>query len=116
MLPENRNRNPGKKWQLSSSAIPAIYRAGRYAIRTSDYPLRVPETIVFPERLFMRLIKGSLAGLVLSGILAMMPVPGLMGQTTVHIVQAPVGRLQVPRVKLNLTPKNPANPSNVRIS
>src|ERR1700737_5507619 len=49
------------------------YRAGRYAIRTSDYPLRVPETIVFPERLFMRLIKGSLAGLVLAGILAMMP-------------------------------------------
>jgi hypothetical protein len=33
----------------------------------------VPETIVFPERLFMRLIKGSLAGLVLAGILAMMP-------------------------------------------
>ena len=33
----------------------------------------MPETIVFPERLFMRLIKGSLAGLVLAGILAMMP-------------------------------------------
>src|ERR1700731_485214 len=49
------------------------YRAGRYAIRTSDYRSRVPETIVFPERLFMRLIKGSLAGLVLDGILAMMP-------------------------------------------
>src|ERR1700686_5262151 len=63
----------GKRWQLSSSAIPAIYRAGRYAIRTSDYPLRVPETIVFPERLFMRLVKGSLAGLVMAGILAMMP-------------------------------------------
>jgi hypothetical protein len=39
----------------------------------------------------MRLIKGSLAGPVLTGILAMMPVPGLMGQPTVHIVQAPVG-------------------------
>src|SRR6202140_2179833 len=65
----------GKRWQLSSSAIPAIYRAGRYAIKTSDYPLRVPETIVFPERLFMRLIKGSFAGLVLAGILAMMPAP-----------------------------------------
>src|ERR1700720_3292587 len=31
------------------------------------------ETIVFSERLYMRLIKGSLAGLVLAGILAMMP-------------------------------------------
>ncbi len=53
--------------------VPGTYRAGRYAIGTSDYPLRVPETIVFPERLFMRLIKGSLAGLVLTGILALMP-------------------------------------------
>ena len=33
----------------------------------------MPETIVLPERLFMRLIKGSLAGLVLVGIQAMMP-------------------------------------------
>jgi hypothetical protein len=68
------------------------------------------------ERLFMRLIKDSLAGLVLTGILAMMPVPALMGQTTVHIVQAPVGRVQVPRVQLNLTPQHSANPSNVRIA
>jgi hypothetical protein len=75
------------------------------------------------ERLFMRLIKDSLAGLVLTGILAMVPVPGLMGQTTVHIVQAPVGRVQapvgrvqVPRVQLNLTPQHSANPSNVRIA
>ena len=73
--------------------------------------------MVFPERLFMRLIKGSLAGLVLAGILAMIPAPGLMGQTTVHIVQAPVGgRVQVPRVQLNLTPQHAANPSNVRIA
>jgi hypothetical protein len=33
----------------------------------------VPETILSPERLYMRLIKSSLAGLVLAGILAMMP-------------------------------------------
>jgi hypothetical protein len=59
--------------KLSSSAIPAIYSAGRYAIRTSDYPLRMLETIISPERLFMRLIKGLLAGLVLTGILAMSP-------------------------------------------
>ena len=64
----------------------------------------------------MRLIKGSLAGLLLTGILAMMPVPGLTGPTTVHIVQAPVGRVQVPRVQLNLTPQHLANPSNVRIA
>ena len=47
--------------------------------------------MVLVERLFMRLIKGSLAGLVLTGILASMPALGLMGQTTVHIAQAPVG-------------------------
>src|SRR5258708_32404090 len=64
----------------------------------------------------MRLIKGSIAGLVLTGILAMMPAPGLMGQTTVHIAQAPVGRVQVPRVQLNLTPQHTSNPSNVRIA
>ena len=64
----------------------------------------------------MRLVKGSLAGLVMAGILAMMPAPGLMGQTTVHIAQAPVGRVQVPRVQLNLTPQHTANPSNVRIA
>src|ERR1700688_91366 len=97
-------------------AIPAIYRAGRYAIRTSDYPLRVPEAMVLTERLFMRLIKDSLAGLVLTGVLAMMPVPGLMGQTTVHIVQAPVGRVQVPSVQLNLSRQHSANQSNVRIA
>jgi hypothetical protein len=33
----------------------------------------MPETIVFPERLFMKLIKGSLAGPAFAGILAMMP-------------------------------------------
>ena len=64
----------------------------------------------------MRLIKGSLADLVLTGILAMMPAPGLMGQTTVHIAQAPVGRAQVPRVQLNLTPQHTVNSSNVRIA
>jgi hypothetical protein len=42
--------------------------------------------------------------------------PGLMGQTTVHITQAPAGRVQVPRVQLNLTPQLTANPSNVRIA
>jgi hypothetical protein len=46
----------------------------------------------------------------------MMPAPGLMGQTTVHIAQAPVGLVQVPRVQLNLTPQHTANPSNVRIA
>ena len=64
----------------------------------------------------MRLVKGSLAGLVMAGILPMMPAAGLMGQTTVHTAQAPVGRVQVPRVQLNLTAQHTANPSNVRIA
>ena len=55
----------------------------------------------------MRSIKGSLVALILA--LA----PGLMGQTTVHIAQAPVGRVQVPRVQLNLTPQYTANPSRI---
>ena len=63
----------------------------------------------------MRLIKDSLAGLVLTGILAMMPGQSLMGQTTFHFAQAPVGRVQVPRVQMNLTLQHTANPSNVRI-
>jgi hypothetical protein len=65
---------------------------------------------------FMRLIKGPLASLVLTGILAIMPEPGLKGQTTVHIAQAPVGRIEAPRVQLNLTPLPAVNPSNVRIA
>jgi hypothetical protein len=36
-------------------------------------PLRGPKTILFPEGLFMSLVKGSFAGAVLGGILAMMP-------------------------------------------
>ena len=48
--------------------------------------------------------------------LATLIAPGLMGQTTVHIAQGPVGRVQVPRVQLNLTPQHTANPSNVRIA
>src|SRR6516225_5166856 len=59
----------------------------------------------------MRSTKGSLVGLILAGILAL--APGLMGQTTVHIAQAPVGRVQVPRVQLNLTPRDTANPSRI---
>jgi hypothetical protein len=43
-------------------------------IGTSDYRLRVPEATIFPERLFMRLIKGSLAGPVLAGIRMKKPV------------------------------------------
>src|SRR6202140_4623579 len=64
----------------------------------------------------MRLIKSPLAGLVLNGIMAMLPAPGVMGKTTVIFAQAPVGRVQVPRVQLNLTLQHTANPSNVRIA
>ena len=40
-----------KRWQLSSRTIPTTYRVGRYTIRTSDYPSRVPETMVCLKRL-----------------------------------------------------------------
>src|SRR5260370_3786586 len=46
----------------------------------------------------------------------MMPARGLMGKMTAHIAQPPVGRVQVPRVQVNLTPQHTANPPNVRIA
>jgi hypothetical protein len=48
--------------------------------------------------------------------LATLIAPGLMGQTAVHIAQAPVVHVQVPRVRLNLTPQHTANQSNFRIT
>jgi hypothetical protein len=39
-----------------------------------------------------------------------------MGQTTLHIAQAPVGRVQVPRVQLNLPPQLRASSTNLRIA
>jgi hypothetical protein len=43
-------------------------------------------------------------------------VPSLMGQTMVHMAQAPVWHVQAPRVQLNLPPQLRASPSNVRIA
>ena len=48
--------------------------------------------------------------------LATLLAPSLMGQTTVHIAQTPVGRVQAPRVQRNLTPQHTVNPSSVRIA
>jgi len=48
--------------------VPADIRS-----ETSDYPSRMPETTVCLKRLFMRSIKGSLAGLILTGILEIVP-------------------------------------------
>jgi hypothetical protein len=43
--------------------------------------------------------------------------PGLMmGQTTVHLAPAPVGRVQVPRVPLNLSAQSGVSSSNFRIA
>src|SRR6202047_5495196 len=55
----------------------------------------------------MRLIKGSLAGLVLTGILAMMPAPGLMGQTNVRAAGFPQGPTLLPYPLIS-TPANDA--------
>ena len=52
----------------------------------------------------------------LTALATLVVAPGLMGQTTVHIGQAPVGRVQVSRVQLNLPPQLTAGSSNVRIA
>ena len=51
----------------------------------------------------------------LTALAALLMAPSLMGQTSVHIGQAPVGRVQVSRVPLNLPPRLIAGSSNVRI-
>jgi Putative peptidoglycan binding domain len=52
----------------------------------------------------------------LTALATLLIAPGLMGQTTVHIGQAPVGRVQVSRVQLNLPPQLMKGSSNVRIA
>jgi hypothetical protein len=53
---------------------------------------------------------------ILTALATLVVGPSLMGQTTVHIAQAPVGRVQVPRVQLNLPPQLRASSSNLRIA
>ncbi len=52
---------------------------------------------------------------ILTALTTLMVAPGLMGQTTVHIAQAPVGRVQASSVHLTLPPQLRAG-SNVRIA
>jgi hypothetical protein len=58
----------------------------------------------------------SVSLFMLASLTTLVVAPGLMGQTTVHIGQAPVGQLQVSRVPLNLLPQLTAGSSNVRIA
>jgi hypothetical protein len=53
---------------------------------------------------------------ILTAVATLVAGPGLMGQTTLHIAQAPVGRVQVPRVQLNLPPQLRASSTNLRIA
>ena len=52
----------------------------------------------------------------LTAVATLVAAPGLMGQTMVHLAQGPVGRVQVPRVQLNLLPQLRTSSSNVRIA
>ena len=52
----------------------------------------------------------------LTALATLVVTPGLMGQTTVHIGQAPVGPVQVPRVQLNVSPQLTTGSSNVRVA
>jgi hypothetical protein len=53
---------------------------------------------------------------ILAALATLVVAPGLMGQTTVHIAQAPVGHVQVPRVQLNLPAQPRASSTNLRIA
>jgi hypothetical protein len=44
----------------------------------------------------------SVSLFMLTALATLVVAPGLMGQTTVHIGQAPVGQLQVSRIQLNM--------------
>ena len=52
----------------------------------------------------------------LTTLATLVVVPSLMGQTMVHMAQAPAWHVQAPRVQLNLAPQLRANSSNVRIA
>jgi hypothetical protein len=53
---------------------------------------------------------------ILTALATLVVTPGLLGQTTVHFAQAPVGRVQVSRVQLTLPAQLRAGSSNVRIA
>jgi hypothetical protein len=51
----------------------------------------------------------------LTALVTLVVAPALRGQTTFHLAQAPLGRVEVPRVQLNL-PQLGANSSNIRVT
>jgi hypothetical protein len=53
---------------------------------------------------------------ILTALATLVVTPGLMGQTTVHFAQAPVGRVQASSVHLTLPAQLRAGSSNVRIA
>jgi hypothetical protein len=53
---------------------------------------------------------------VLTALATLVAAPVLMGQTAFHFAQAPVGRVQVPRVQLNLPPQIRTSSPNLRIA
>jgi hypothetical protein len=53
---------------------------------------------------------------ILTAVAILVAAPGLMGQTMAHIAQAPLGRVQVPRVQLNLPSQLRTSSSNVPIA
>ena len=52
----------------------------------------------------------------LTTLATLVVVPSLMGQTMVHLAQAPAWHMPAPRVQLNLPPQFRASSSNVRIA
>jgi hypothetical protein len=51
----------------------------------------------------------------LAALVTLVVAPALRGQTTLHLAQAPRGRVEVPRVQLHL-PQLAANSSNIRVA
>jgi putative peptidoglycan binding protein len=58
----------------------------------------------------------SLSLLILTALATLVGAPDLTGQTTAHFADAHIGRVQVPRVQLNLPPQFRAGSSNLRIA
>jgi Putative peptidoglycan binding domain len=82
----------------------------------------VNTSMAFAEQLAQRVIKRLPGTKMKSLSLSMVALatfaaaPGVIGQTTAHIAPAPVERVQVPGVQLNLPPDLRASSSNVRIA
>jgi Putative peptidoglycan binding domain len=58
----------------------------------------------------------SVSLFILTALATLVGAPVLMGQTAFHIAQAPVGRVQVPRVQVNLPPQFRTSSPNLRIA